>query len=233
MATYVLVHGAWHGGWCWKRTTQLLRANGHIVFEPTLSGVGARAHEANAAIGLMTHVADVTGLIKIEELSDVILVGHSYGGMVITGAAETISDRLSALVYLDAFVPQDGQSLAAILGPERMMAMLGNAEDGWRVPAPPPAYFGVKSQADADWITRCCTPQSLLTFMQPVRSKGQWRQVKRKVYIRAEGHPGPTFAPFGEMARAAADWEYHAVACGHEVMIEMPAELAAILLDLA
>lgn len=236
MTTFVLVHGAWHGGWCWKRTTQILRAAGHRVFEPTLSGVGARAHEATPAIGLSTHIEDVIGLIEMEEISDVVLVGHSYGGMVITGAAERIAGKLLALVYLDAFVPKDGDALMSLVPPDRALAMTMGAirdGDGWRVPAPSPSYFGVKKQDDIDWIVRRCTPQSLLTFMQPVRTSGVWQSVRRKVYIRAEGHPGPTFAPFGEMARATEGWEYHAVACGHEVMIEMPDELASILLELA
>ena len=236
MATFVLVHGAWHGGWCWRRTSEILRAAGHTVFEPTLPGVGARAHEAAASIGLTCHIDDVIGLIEIEELSDVILVGHSYGGMVITGVAEKIAPKLSALVYLDAFVPEDGEALMSLVPPDRAQAMAMGAirdGDGWRVAAPPPSYFGVKVQADIDWIVRRCTPQSLLTFMQPVRTTGVWQSVKRKVYIRAEGHPGPTFAPFGEAARANPAWEYHAVSCGHEVMIEMPRELAAILMGLA
>jgi pimeloyl-ACP methyl ester carboxylesterase len=235
MATFVLVHGAWHGGWCWKRTTQILRAKGHTVFEPTLSGVGARAHEAAASTGLNAHINDVAGLFEMEELEDVILVGHSYGGMVITGSAEKIASKLSALVYLDAFVPKDGESLMMLVGPERGQGMTASAMkegDGWRVPAPPPAYFGVKKQSDIDWITRRCTPQSLLTFMQPIRTTGAADKVKRKVYIRAEGHPGPTFAPFGEMAKTTPGWEYHSVTCGHEVMIEMPNELAEILLGL-
>lgn len=236
MATYVLVHGAWHGGWCWRRVTDILRAMGHRVFEPTLSGVGSRAHEATPAIGLSTHVADVAGLFAMEELRDAILVGHSYGGMVITGAAEFVEDRVKALVYLDAFVPKNSESLMMLVGPERGMGMAKGAMEhgeGWRVPAPPPAYFGVKKQDDIDWITRRCTSQALLTFMQPVVTSGAAERVKRKVYIRAEGHPGPTFAPFGAMAQSTPGWDYHALACGHETMIEMPAETAAILLDLA
>jgi pimeloyl-ACP methyl ester carboxylesterase len=236
MATYVLVHGAWHGGWCWRRTTEILRAKGHRVFEPTLSGVGARAHEATAAIGVYTHANDVAGLVEMEQINDIILVGHSYGGMVITAAAEQISQRIGALVYLDAFVPKTGESLMMLVGPERGQNMVVSAMqhgEGWRVPAPPPSYFGVKKQDDIDWITSRCTPQSLLTFMQPVRSAKAAEDIKRKVYIRAEGHPGPTFAPFGEMAKSTPGWDYHAVACGHEVMIEMPNELAEILLKLA
>lgn len=237
MANYVLVHGAWHGGWCWERVTTRLRAAGHKVFAPTLPGVGSRAHIASPSIGLTTHIEDVVGLIEMAEIDDVVLVGHSYGGMVITGAAERIAPKLSTLVYLDAFVPKDGQALMSLVPPERAQAMaMGavNEGDGWKVPAPHPgAYFGVKKQDDIDWIVRRCTPQSLLTFMQPVRTKGEWEKVKRKVYIRAQGHPGPTFATFGEMAKTTAGWDYHDVACGHEVMVEMPQELTDILLKLA
>jgi pimeloyl-ACP methyl ester carboxylesterase len=236
MATYVLVHGAWHGGWCWRRTTDLLRAKGHRVFEPTLSGVGSRVHEATPSIGVYPHAADVAGLVEMEEIEDIILVGHSYGGMVITAAAEKIADRVRTIVYLDAFVPKDGESLMTHLPPDRALGMVKgamNEGEGWRVPAPHPNYFGVKSQDDIDWIVRRCTPQPLLTFMQPLRSTAAAQGIAKKVYIRAAGHPGPTFAPFGEMAKASAGWDYHEVACGHEIMIEMPQELARILMNLA
>lgn len=236
MTTYVLVHGAWHGGWCWRRLTDILRARGHRVFEPTLSGVGSRAHEATPAIGVYTHAADVAGLVEMEEINDIVLVGHSYGGMVITAAAEKIADRVKTIVYLDAFVPKDGEALMTHLPPERAQAMLAGAikeGEGWRVPAPHPHYFGVKKPEDIDWIVRRCTPQSLLTFMQPVRSASPAMRIGRRVYIRAEGHPGPTFAPFGDMARSTPGWNYHVLPCGHEIMIEMPRELADILLQLA
>ena len=236
MATYVLVHGAWHGGWCWRRTSDILRAAGHRVFEPTLSGVGARAREATPSIGVYAHAADVAGLVEMEEIDDIILVGHSYGGMVVTAAAEEIAARVETIVYLDAFVPKDGEALVTHLPPDRVQGMIAGAMeegDGWRVPAPHPSYFGVKKQEDIDWIVRRCTPQSLLTFMQPVRSAAPAQSIARKVYIRAEGHPGLTFAPFGEMAKATPGWDYRAVACGHEAMIEMPQELAGILQDLA
>ncbi len=233
MTAFVLVHGAWHGGWCWKRVAPLLRAEGHDVFTPTLPGVGEAAHLASPAIGLQTHVDAICGLIELEELNDCVLVGHSYGGMVITGVAERLHARISSLVYLDAFVPEHGQSLMSINIPERVQQMVANTMthgDGWQVPAPPPAYFGVKAQADVDWIVKQCTPQSLLTFMQPVCAPGEWKRTRRKVYIRAGGHPSPTFAPFGDAAKAANDWSYHEVTCGHEVMIEQPHELARILL---
>ncbi len=118
MATYVLVHGAWHGSWCWKRVRKALQAAGHDVFTPTLTGVGERSHLNSPGVNLSTHIADVANLIRWEELSDVILCGHSYGGCVISGAADSVSDRIRAVVYLDAFVLEDREALIDLLPPE-------------------------------------------------------------------------------------------------------------------
>src|SRR5712691_2750251 len=109
MAVFVLVHGGWHGGWCWRRVTPYLRAAGYDVYTPTLTGLGERAHLATPATGLDTHIRDVLGVLAFEELSDVVLVGHSMAGMVVTGVAERASERLAHLVYLDADVPRDGE----------------------------------------------------------------------------------------------------------------------------
>ena len=121
MATFVLVHGAWHGGWCWIKVAEPLRTQGHRVFAPTLTGLGERAHLVSPDINLDTHIQDIVGVLESEELMDVILVGHSYAGMVITGVAERVTDRLSALVYVDAFVPENGQSMLSI-NPERVIS---------------------------------------------------------------------------------------------------------------
>lgn len=235
MATYVLVHGAWHGGWCWQRVTPDLIAQGHEVFTPCLTGVGESAHLASPSIGVETHIKDIIGLIEKNDLEQVILVGHSYGGMVVTGVADRIPDRIDTLVYLDAFIPASGQSLLSLQNEQARMGMIMDAMtngDGWQVSPRPPEYFGVKSREDAAFISARCTKQPLLTFMQPVVHDGEWEHIARKVYIRAEGHPTPVFQPFGDMARDSADWDYHSVPCGHEVMIEMPDELAEILLSL-
>lgn len=236
MTTFVLVHGAWHGGWCWQRVTPHLIAAGHTVFAPTLTGVGESAHLANANIGVSTHIQDVIGLIEKNELNDIVLLGHSYGGMVITGVAEKLAGKIKTIVYLDAFIPEDGQALIHHQPEAARMGMVMDAidnGDGWQVTPRSPEYFGVKEKANIDWINQQCTKQPLLTFIQPVRTQGAWKKVPHKVYIRAEGHPGPVFAPFGDMAKASPDWEYHTMTCGHEIMIEQPKELADILLGVA
>jgi pimeloyl-ACP methyl ester carboxylesterase len=124
MATYVLIHGGWHGGWCWARVAPILRAAGHDVYAPSLTGLGDRVHLLSPSVRLETHIEDVLGVLSYEDLRDVVLVGHSYGGMVITGVADRAADRVSHLVYLDAFVPRDGECLLDLLPEER-------ADAGW------------------------------------------------------------------------------------------------------
>src|SRR5437762_1451253 len=135
MSTYILVHGAWHGSWCWKRVRKSLQARGHDVFTPTLTGVGERSHLLSPQVNLDTHIDDVVNLIQWEELSDVVLCGHSYGGAVISGVADRVPDRLRTLVYLDAFVLEDGQSLHDTLPPPQRQLQIELAQqhgDGWR-----------------------------------------------------------------------------------------------------
>ena len=140
MSTYVLIHGAWHGSWCWKRVRNALQAQGHQVFTPTLTGVAERSHLLSPQINLQTHIDDVVNLIQWEELSDVVLCGHSYGGCVISGVADRIPDRIGALVYLDAFVLENGQSLHDTLPPDVKNKQLEAAHrdgEGWKVPPIP------------------------------------------------------------------------------------------------
>ena len=137
MSTFVLVHGAWHGSWCWKRVRRALQARGHEVFTPTLTGVGERSHLLAPQVDLDTHINDVVNCVKWEELSDVVLCGHSYGGCVIRGAADRIADRIGALVYLDAFVPETGRSLHDTL-PQKtrdgQVDLAKAAGEGWKLP---------------------------------------------------------------------------------------------------
>jgi len=145
MATYVLVHGGWHGGWCWQRVTPLLRAKGHDVFTPTLTGLGDRAHLARPDVGLDTHIQDVVAMMEMEGLLDVTLVGHSYAGAVVQGVADRVPSRIARMVYLDAYVLENGKSLADYIPAERREGFLKSGEQGGFPPFPPQA-FGVTKQ---------------------------------------------------------------------------------------
>jgi pimeloyl-ACP methyl ester carboxylesterase len=236
MATYLLVHGAWHGGWCWQRVADRLRAAGHIVFTPTLTGLGERAHLAGPDVDLDCHINDVLGVVDMEELEDVILCGHSYGGQVITPVLDRRVDRFRAAVWLDAFVPKDGQSLMDGWPPERaqhIREQVATSGDGWKVPPMSPEYFGVMDPDDAAWITRRCVPQPLKTFSQAVHLTGAWETVAKKMYILAELHPNSSFDRFSVPLSEKPDWDVRSVASGHDVMVDTPDLLTEIFLELA
>jgi pimeloyl-ACP methyl ester carboxylesterase len=234
MAKYVLVHGAWHGAWCWQRVRAGLTARGHAVFTPTLTGVADRSHLASTDVDLDTHIADVVNLIEWEGLDDVILCGHSYGGCVVTGVADRLAERIGTLVYLDAFVPGDGQSLHDLLPEGHRLLQLESAErdgDGWRVAPIPAAGFDVNA-ADRDWVDRQCTPQPLATFRQPIRLTGAVEGIGRTCYIHATDYRNTPFRPFYEHALARG-WSVTTMASGHDVMLDCPAELTTLLDALA
>src|SRR3989304_3920551 len=174
MGTFLLVHGAWHGGWCWKKLTPLLRRADHEVFAPTLTGLGERSHLLSPQVGLATHIRDVVAVLEYEDLHGVTLVGHSSGGMVITAVADQVPERVAHLVYLDAFVPDDGESVFDIVGPDaraRFEEQARAAGDGWRVPSFPLARWGVTDEADVRWMSPRIGPQPLAHFTQPVHLK--------------------------------------------------------------
>ena len=228
MTNFVLVHGAWHGGWCYKRVARLLRRAGHEVFTPTLTGLGERAHLMNASVSLDTHIDDVLGVLRCEELSDVVLCGHSYGGMVISGVVEKAADKLRTLVYLDAFVPENGQSLFDLLPPEGADAMRANARQnggGYKVAPLRAAYFNVNA-ADAAWVDAMCVKHPLACFEQKLVLTGARDRVPRRVYILASGWDSASFPPFAERFERDPTWRVCRIACGHDVMLDRPEELA-------
>ncbi|MGA8873332.1 MAG: alpha/beta fold hydrolase [Candidatus Acidiferrales bacterium] len=234
MSTYVLVHGAWHGSWCWKRVRKALQAQGHAVFTPTLTGVGERSHLLSREVNLETHICDVVNLIRWEELSNVVLCGHSYGGAVVSGAADRVPDRIGALIYLDAFVLEGGQSVHDYLPPEQWHVQMEGTRlhgEGWKVPPIPAAAFNVNAK-DAAWMDRQCTMQPLATFQQPLRLSGKSDAVKDVTYILATSYDDSPFMPSYERAKARG-WKTLSLACGHDVMLDMPEELTAILLKAA
>ena len=236
MATYLLVHGAWHGGWCWVRVAKLLRDAGHIVFTPTLTGLGERAHLANPDVDIDCHINDVLGVVEAEELEDAVLCGHSYGGQVITAVLDRQVEKFRAGIWLDAFVSQDGHSLMDGWPPERaqhIREQVSTTGDGWKIDPMPPDYFGVMDADDADWVVRRCVPQPIKTFSQPVHLTGAWQSVPKKMYLLAEHHPNSSFDRFATPLSQEADWDIRTVASGHDVMIDTPELLAEILLEFA
>jgi pimeloyl-ACP methyl ester carboxylesterase len=233
MASFVLVHGAWHGGWCWVRVARLLRDAAHEVHTPTLTGLGERAHLARPEVDLETHVQDVVGVLEAEELRNVVLVGHSYGGMVITGAAARAANRVSHLVYLDAFVPEAGKSLLDYVGP-RAGAIRESAQtagEGWRIPSFPPERFGVTSQRDREWLQRRLVPQPLKTFEQPLTAVGGERL--KRVYVYCSSPAMGAFDQFAERLREDRKWQYHELKTGHDAMLTASGDVAKILLGLS
>ena len=219
MSTFVVVHGAWAGAWGWDRVAARLRAKGHQVHVPTLSGLGERSHLAHLPITLSTHVDDIVNEVLWHDLDDIVLVAHSYGGIVGTMVAERIGERLSALVYLEGFIAEDGQSFEDI------------AEatfEGPTVPAPPSGPGDYLSEADVAWSNSKATPQPTGTFKEKARVTGRYRDIGRKTFIVATGWDGP----FGQIAAPFRDdpaWTVHELACGHDVPMDLPDELTALL----
>ena len=174
MATYLLVHGGWHGGWYWRRVTSILREAGHEVFTPTLTGLGERGHLLSTEIDLDTHIRDIMEVLKYEDLHDLILVGHSYAGMIITAVAEQAPERLAHLVYLEAFIPNNGESLLDVVGPDFAATFQDSVQaegEGWRLPPLPLDLLGITEDDDKRWMTPKLTDQPFKAFSQPVRLK--------------------------------------------------------------
>jgi pimeloyl-ACP methyl ester carboxylesterase len=230
IGTYVLVHGAWHGGWCWAKVSRLLRDAGHDVYTPTLTGLGERAHLARPEIDLETHVQDLVAVLESEELRQVTLVGHSYGGMVITGAAARTSGRIGHLVYLDAFVPEAGKSLFDYVG-DRAAAMREAAVthgEGWKLPSFTPEQFGVTSQRDTEWLNKHLVFQPLRTFEQPLAAAGGERLKRSYIYCSKPAIGASD--QFAERLRNDRKWTFHELKTGHDAMVTTPGELAKILM---
>jgi len=242
MANYVLLHGAWHGGWCYRDTAAKLRSDGHTVFTPTLTGVGERAHLSSESITLETHVRDVAGCIEAEEIEDVILCGHSYGGMIITQLADRISEKIKKLVYLDAFVPAHGESLIDLLSlalePEVAEQFIGGfrgsaQSNGSGMMEPIPAeIFGILEK-NRPWVERRCVPQALATFEMPVLLENSKRLNIDKVFILANNWDPSPFRYFAKKYENQSGWKVIVMPSSHDVMIDMPNELANELAKLA
>jgi pimeloyl-ACP methyl ester carboxylesterase len=231
--TFVLVHGAWHGGWCWRRVADLLEAKGHKVFTPTLTGLGERSHLLREGLNISTHVADVLNVLKWEGLADVALCGHSYGGMVISGVAEQAADKTASIVFLDAFIPQNGDAMVNLTGPAVVEALNAAKAKGALGVAPRSAEaFGVNAN-DRAWVDAMCVPQPVGCFTEQMKITGAVNRIGKKSYIRAGAYPNPGFDKALARVKTDKSWRTYDVPCGHDVMVDMPERLAEILLEVA
>ncbi|WP_051792685.1 alpha/beta fold hydrolase [Amycolatopsis jejuensis] len=229
MAVFVLVHGAYHGGWCWRRVSDRLRAQGHTVHTPTLTGLGERAHLLTPAVGLQTMIDDVVGTCEAEEVTDAILVGHSFGALPVLGALPRVSQRLTHVVVLDGIVARPGTSGFAALNPD---ALEERTPTGPFLPPPPPSMFGVTTPDDAAWLTRRLTPHPLQPYLDPFPAPGPLGAGVPVTYLRCTA---PLFPGVDGSARLAETegWTMRELAATHDAMITHPGELTSELTGIA
>jgi pimeloyl-ACP methyl ester carboxylesterase len=230
------VHGAWHGGWCWRRVADRLAAAGHRVFCPTLTGLGERAHLLSREVNISTHIQDVVALLEAEELEQVVLVGHSYGGIVITGVAARARARLRQLVYLDSAIVEDGASWASIGLPEVVAERRRAAQEssgGVSLPVPKAEVFGLLEPADIAWVQRRLTPQPFGGYEEKMRWGGPVGSNVPKLYVDCIDPVYAGLAAVKERYRGKPGWPFAELKTGHDAMVSAPAETAKLLLDFA
>ena len=230
----VLIHGAWHGGWCWRRVVPPLRAAGHEVFAPTLTGLADKAHLLSRAVNLETHIQDVIGLLEAEELTNVVLVGHSYAGTVITAVADRAKARLRSLVYLDAFLLANGERMDDRAAADRRAAMTKAGEATGYIDPPPATLFGLKpGTPDMEWVTRRMTRHPFATMSDPIRLTGEGGASLPRTYIYCSNPPTGSFEQFADQLRTDPNWRFHEFKTGHDCMVTEPAETARLILTAA
>jgi pimeloyl-ACP methyl ester carboxylesterase len=230
MATFVLLHGAWHGGWCWSRVAPRLRAEGHDVFTPTFTGLSDRAHLLARSVGLSVHVEDVVRLLDAEDLAGVVLVGHSYAGLVVSSVAEQRPERLGVRVYLDAFLPRDGECGLDLFPPSvarHYRDTVADAGFGWLIPALSLEMLGVESSVDMAWVQPRLTPQPWATYLDRVQLGQREQQVPGAFIECTDGLR--LFRPQRERAFDLG-WPLYELATGHEAMVTAPDALSDVLL---
>ncbi len=233
MTTYVLVHGGWGGGWYWVRTARLLRAAGHDVFTPTLTGLGERRHLLSPDVGLETHVQDILQVLRHEQLSEVVLVGHSYGGMVISGVADAAAERVRTLVYLDAALPASGECMLDFVLPARRARFIEGARshgEGWKVPPVAAVDWGITEPRDQQWLDSLSGFHPLKSFTDRIALLGKHLTVEEKLFILAANYNPSPFQQFAERTRADPAWTNYELPSFHFAMVQLPDETAALLL---
>ncbi len=233
-AVFVLVHGAWHGGWCWHHVARQLRAQGHAVYTPTQTGLGARHHLLSDAITLDTFVDDIGNLLLWEDLHDVMLVGHSFGGLSISGVADRMPERIRHLVWLDAFILQHNQSTMSTL-PDKVVNKLRSlaqaSESGVGLPAPSAAALGVTDPDQASWVEQLCTPHPISTYENTLQLQHPVGNGLPSTYIAVTPEYMPTSSS-RDFARTQPNWRYLTLQAGHDAMVTAPNDVSRLLLDL-
>jgi pimeloyl-ACP methyl ester carboxylesterase len=225
--TFLVCHGARSAGWAWKKMHPLMNAAGHRLLTPTYTGLGERVHLANPSIDLETHIADVLNVIRYEDLQDIVLLGHSYGGMVATGVATRARDRIAQLIYLDAFVPRNGQSLFDLNESVRQqMRNLAEAGDGWRVP--PNATHPDTPSADVEWVTERRVAMPIKCFEMRIKLNSEPAMPRDYIYA-TRITPADTFGQFAERAKSEPGWRYHEIDASHSPNITAPEALMEVL----
>lgn len=236
MTTFVLVHGAWGGGWQWRPVAACLRDAGHYVFTPTLTGLGERAHLISPDVDLETHIRDILGVFDYERLDDVALVGHSYGGMVVSGVADRIPEKIRALVYIDAALPEDGQAMLDLVSAERKKTVIGLAEsdgEGYKVPDTLVLETGIEDPAERTaFLARTCA-HPLAALLQPIKLDGNHLSVPNNAYVFAALNNSHRFREYKEWAAAQPGWVGEELPTYHFPMATMPRETAELLMRLA
>jgi pimeloyl-ACP methyl ester carboxylesterase len=228
VATILLAHGAWSAAWAWKKMRPLMVASGNVFLTPTYTGLGVHADLASPSVNLDTHIDDLLRVLHYEDVQDVVLLGHSYGGLVATGVADRARDRIAQLIYLDAFVPEDGQSLFDLVPAEQSEKQRRSAVDGdgWRVtPNPSPDDT---SPEDLAWITSRRVPQPLQCFAQPLTLANGDLTLPRS-FIRATRNTHGPFGKFADRARSEPGWGYYEIDASHSPNITAPAALMELL----
>jgi pimeloyl-ACP methyl ester carboxylesterase len=233
VATFVIAHGAWSSGFAWKKVRPLLRAAGHEVFTPSYTGLGERSHLATPDVNLSTHIQDVVNTLFYEDLRDVVLVGHSYGGMVATGAADRAADRVRKVIYLDAFVPRDGQALNDLTQRppgSALDAPTGGPPpaEGWLVPPMPPSDDATPE--DQAWLAPRRGPQPRKTFEEKISLTGTVEKLPRVYIYCLQIRPGDVFGQFAARARSEPGWQYEEIDATHSPNVTAPEALVEILL---
>lgn len=228
---FVLVPGAWHGGWAWHKVSAGLRAKGEVVYTPTLSGLGEHKNTVNNQIDLDTHIADLVNLIEMEDLHDVILVGHSYAGAVIAGVADRIPERLNKLVFLDAMIVENGQSALTIQPKEVQEALykVAKKNGGSSVPSWPADAFGVTDREDAKWVNARLTAQPFKTFTQPLTLKHPFGNNLPLIYIACTNPMLPIVKEISARIEKDKNWKYYTLNTGHDAMVTQPKEVITLL----